>query len=350
MEKNLKNKRDKIIAVAACSIITLIVLIIVVITATRNSVQSKPLTPYRTPRVDLNKTTIQTHREQPQTNRQTPPAYSEPLKNYGAFDSSNKKPLPTNCRQHRFTAGILVDLTNRKIIWGHNETQQLPIASISKLMTIYTAFEEMKNHPEIKLTTLVTVSRECTLQAPVKAPLVPGDKIALNDVFKYSMLKSANDAAYLIAEYFGYGDAQNFIRIMNSKAQELGMTSSKFINANGLPIYTENSQHNAKMNKSSCMDLILLMERIAENKAIMRYTQTEKTRIRGQEITNGNKLLGSVRGMTGMKTGYTNAAGHCLAFSCERNGRVLIGVILGCKSNNERSELVRKLLEWGFNN
>ena len=350
MEKNIKNKRDKIIAIAACSIITVIVLIIGVVTATRDSLQSQPVAPYHNKRIYLAKTTILTDREYPQTYDRSSRTYDKPLKNYGSFDSSKQQPLPANCKQHRFSAGILVDLTNRKILWAHNEKRSLPIASISKLMTIYTAFEEMKNRPEINLSTPVTVSRECTLQAPVRAPLNPGDKISLNDIFKYSMLKSANDAAYLLAEYFGYGNAQIFIKLMNSKAQALGMTSSNFVNANGLPIYGEDSQYNVKMNKSSCMDLILLMERIIENREIMQYTKTEKTKIRGQEVVNGNKLLKQVKGMTGMKTGYTNAAGHCLAFSCERNGRILIGVVLGCKSGNDRSELVRKLLEWGFKN
>jgi D-alanyl-D-alanine carboxypeptidase len=188
------------------------------------------------------------------------------------------------------------------------------------------------------------------LENPVRAPLKEGSKISLDDLFKYAMLKSANDAAYLIAEYFGNGDAGTFIRTMNSKARSIGMKSSNFVNANGLPIYYGNSTHNAKMNKSSCMDLILLMERIAEQPQIMRYTAMQEALMPdGKKIKNGNRLLGSVRGMNGMKTGYTNAAGHCLAFSCKRNNRMLIGVVLGCPKG-ERDRFTSELIEWGFNN
>ena len=98
------------------------------------------------------------------------------------------------------------------------------------------------------------------------------------------------------------------------------------------------------------MNLILLMERIAEQPQIMRYTAMQEALMPdGKEIKNGNRLLGSVRGMNGMKTGYTNAAGHCLAFSCKRNNRMLIGVVLGC-SKIERDIFTRELIEWGFDN
>lgn len=345
MEKYPENKRSKIIAALACSMIFLFVLIITVATISRSS---RPVSPRRIqvpPPPPLPGQTV----PDPQPGRPIPPP-EVTVATYGNFDTSTRQELPARFKKYNFSAGILVDLTNRKILWAKNENRVLPIASISKLMTVYTAFEVMKQQPDIKLNTMITVSRECTLQAPVKAPLTPGDKISLNDLFKYSMLKSANDASYLLAEYFGNGDVRVFIEMMNSQARSIGMNSSNFVNANGLPIYRGQSDRNALMNTSSCMDLILLMERIVQQPQIMRYAGTTKAKIRHHEINNGNSLIGTVPGMNGMKTGYTRAAGYCLAFSCERNGRMLIGVVLGCPGSRERSAFVRNLLEWGFMN
>jgi len=339
VENLSKNKRDKIIAAAACSLIFLIVMTITIVTITRGSTPSRPLQQqYKLTPPPKQEYKLQ---RQQKTEKEAP---NRPQ--YGNFASSNMLELPARFKKYKYSAGIIVDLTNRRILWAKNEDKILPIASISKLMTLYTALDIMKQRG-VGLKTTVEVTRRCTLENPVKAPLKVGSKISLDDLFKYAMLKSANDAAYLIAEYFGNGDAGSFIRKMNSQARSIGMKSSHFVNANGLPIYQGNY---AKMNKSSCMDLILLMERIAEQPQIMRYTAMKEALMPdGKEIKNGNRLLGSVRGMNGMKTGYTNAAGHCLAFSCKRNNRMLIGVVLGCPKR-ERDIFTRELIEWGFDN
>ena len=223
----------------------------------------------------------------------------------------------------------------------------MPIASLTKLLTIYTAFEEMERRQDIDLNTLVTVSRECTLAAPVKINLQPGEKVRLHELFIYSMLKSANDASHLIAEYFGYGDSADFIRLMNQTAADIGMSSSSFVNANGLPIYGK-TPNDVSMNMASCIDMVKLIERIYDYPMILRYTSCRQNNTKRGTLTNGNRLLGVVPGMEGLKTGYTNAAGHCLAFSCRRNGRRLVGVVTGFSKRQNCFDFTKRLLDWGF--
>ena len=136
---------------------------------------------------------------------------------------------------------------------------------------------------------------------------------------------------------------------MNQKAQDIGMTSSKFFNANGLTIYKQ-STNETFMNTASCQDMLKLIERIYEYPAILRYTSSRKASSRYGELSNGNRLLGMVQGVNGMKTGYTNAAGHCLSFSCIRNGRRLIGVLTGFSKRQNCFDCAAKLIEWGYKN
>ncbi len=351
------NKRDRIIALSVCSIIFIVVLIISIVTASRGSRQEKPSKPMQTGTEQAPETPIPPPQEEPATPEPPDPVrpayrykHSGVPAVYSEFDYSKRKQLPPHLRNQRMRAGILVDLETRQVIWEKTSRRPVPIASITKLLTLYTAFEELEKRPEISIFTPVTVSRECTLERPVKAPLEPGEKYKLHELFVFSMLKSANDASYLIAEFFGYGEHSKFIEMMNSKALEIGMRTSRFVNANGLPIYRHDNDLNPRMNKASCHDVARLVERVFEYPLIQRYAMTRRAPTRKGIINNGNQLLGRVQGMEGMKTGYTNAAGHCLAFSCKRNGRRIIGVVTGFNKRSDCFKFTEQLLEWGFKN
>lgn len=344
--------RERIIGIIACSVIFIAVLIIAVSTGARGSV--------RTPRLPGSgeAVTVQSKSETSAENNDLtdePPPVQYRYKRAGHnssfrsdFIAGQKRMLSKNLRQYQFKSGILIDLNSRTILWEKNSTTPVPVASLTKLLTIYTAFEELERRSELALNSPVTVSKECTLAAPVRINLQPGEKVTLHELFIYAMLRSANDAAHLIAEYFGYGDSRRFIRLMNIKAAEIGMTSAKFYNANGLPIYGKKPQ-DTLMNLASCQDMARLIERIYDYPMILRYTSCKEKSTRHGNLVNGNRLLGAVKGMQGMKTGYTNAAGHCLAFSCSRNGRRLIGVVTGFSKRQNCFDFTAKLLEWGFN-
>ncbi len=345
--------RDRLIAIAVCSVIFVTVLIIGTITASRSDARKPtpiPATAEKQSTAVPEQNANTSHEETPEPLPKKKHRFKSPRSMTGtAFDHSQVRQLPKRLAKYNFTAGILVDLDSRQVIWKNNSSRPIPIASLSKLMTIYTAFEEIEQRPGLELTALVTVSQECTQTAKVKLNLTPGEKVQLHELFIYSMLYSANDAAHLIAEYFGYGSSSNFIKLMNSKASEIGMTTHRFYNANGLPIYSTSGQaQDTKMNTVSCEDMVKLIDHIYEYPMILRYTSCREKNTRHGNFKNGNMLLTTVKGMEGLKTGYTNAAGNCLAFSCKRNGRRLAGLVTGFSKRKNCFEFTKELIEWGF--
>lgn len=343
--------KERIIAIAACSVIFITVLTIAITTAARSSTPPPQLPSAQgsvtaPPKPEANAENNDLPDEPPPVHYR----YKRSGNNAAAirnYDFSQIRSLNQNLRQYQFKAGILIDMNTGKVLWEKNSIQPVPIASLTKLLTIYTAFEELERRSELALNSPVTVSIECTQAAPVRVNLRPGEKVTLHELFIYAMLRSANDAAHLIAEYFGYGDSRSFIKLMNTKASEIGMQSARFYNANGLPLYGKTPQ-DTLMNMASCQDMARLIERIYDYPMILRYTSCKQKNTRHGNLTNGNRLLGSVKGMEGMKTGYTNAAGHCLAFSCSRNGRRLIGVVTGFSKRQNCFDFTAKLLNWGF--
>ncbi|MBE6402571.1 MAG: D-alanyl-D-alanine carboxypeptidase [Lentisphaerae bacterium] len=342
--------REKIIALIACLIIFTVVLVIGVTTVVRSNAR-----PESTPQKPLKQPVAV---PAPAENPPAPAVVKTPVKKYRfkrsdrfinrqAFDFATAARLPKALAKYRYTAGILVDLDSRKVLWHQNSQKPVPIASLTKLLTIYTAFEEMEKHEDINLKTRVTVSLECAAADKVKMNLKPGEKIPLNELFIYSMLRSANDAAHLIAEYFGNGESDVFVKKMNDCAQLIGMTGSQFFNANGLPIYGQKPE-DTKMNIASCQDMVKLIDNLYDYPKILQYTSLREINTPYGVIRNGNRLLGSIRGMEGLKTGYTNAAGNCLAFSCRQNGRRLAGVVTGFAKRRNCFDFTAKLLDWGF--
>ena len=263
------------------------------------------------------------------------------------FDATAAQALPAALGRYKFRSGILIDGATRRVLWERDSRSAVPIASLTKLLTIYTAFEELERRPETDLRALVTVSLETTGASPVKMNFRAGEKVELQEVFLCAMLKSANDAALLIAEYFGNGRSSVFMAKMNEKARAIGMKSSNFVNPNGLPIYGRGNAA-PRMNMASAADFALLIERLYDYPLILRYTSLRQIETKHGHLQNGNRLLGKVPGMEGLKTGYTQAAGHCLAFSCNRNGRRLFGIVTGFQRRQDCFSFVEKLLEWGY--
>ncbi len=273
----------------------------------------------------------------------TDPLFGKPF-NYDRAVSGNIASVPGSRLARN---GILVDLNTRQVLWEKDSRTPTPIASLTKLMTIYQVMELLEKTDKPDLDSLVTVSRESCSTAPVKAGLQPGEKIPLRDLLGALMLRSANDAAHQIAEYFGDGNADNFIRQMNTTAHAIGATSAYFVNPNGLPIYRKDG--GTLMNLCSAHDLVMISERAMEFPQVLELTSAKSFAFRhGVTFNNTNHLLTSSQGADGLKTGYTNAAGHCLAFSCERNGRRLIGVVTGFQKRPDCFEFSRQLLDWGY--
>ncbi len=249
-------------------------------------------------------------------------------------------------------SGFLVDLNTRNVLWVKNHRKPVPVASMVKMMTLLTAFEELERRPDWTFDTPVQITRGATRVARTGIIwLDTRETMPLGDLLKALTIKSANDAAYQVAEFAGNGDVTAFVARMNGKAVQLGMPGTKFVSPHGLPDKVLGNS------LSTAEGMTILGERLLEYPDIMEWTSTQKTYIRNgkTELTNTNGLINPRwPGVDGLKTGYTRDAGYCLTFTCERNGRRLMGCVTGFSSAGRRAlrkgrdPFVRKLIDWGF--
>jgi serine-type D-Ala-D-Ala carboxypeptidase (penicillin-binding protein 5/6) len=244
------------------------------------------------------------------------------------------------------TTGILVDLDSGYVLWEKNSRKSVPIASMTKMMTMLVAFEEIEHRSDITLDTVVTVTRAAEKIGGTQVWLAKGEKFSLRDLMKTMMLRSANDSAYLVAEYFGGGDINQFITKMNRRADAMNMSGTKFYNVNGLP--------EVKNNISSPEALTRMAFELLKRPQVMKWASTRKDSFRDksskayQMLVNTNKLVDSCPGVDGLKTGYIKASGSCITVTCKRGGRRLVAVATGFKSWKSRNAFIRKLLDWGY--
>ena len=247
------------------------------------------------------------------------------------------------------TTGIMIDLSTRNVLWEKNSTKPVPIASMVKMMTLYTTFEELEANPNLSLESPVKVSPEI-LKVPRTGIiwLDPRETFPLSDLMKAATIKSANDAAVQIAMFLGNGSQEAFVAKMNAKALELGMTGSNFVSPCGLP---DRKKGNSV---STAQDLMVLAEHLLEYPQYLEWSSTRLDYIREGEkrtmLNTTNRLVNShYPGVDGLKTGYTDDAGYCLTFSVLRNGRRIIGCVTGFDSASKgRDPFCQKLIEWGY--
>jgi D-alanyl-D-alanine carboxypeptidase len=239
--------------------------------------------------------------------------------------------------QAGYTA-IVVDATNGNVLYQRDADKQHYPASLTKMMTLYLLFDAL-NDGRLSLETELPVSSHAAAQAPSKLGLHPGDTIKVKDAILALVTKSANDVAVVVAEALG-GSETHFAHLMTEQARRLGMSHTVFANASGLP--------NDSM-VSSARDMATLALRLQSDfPQDYRYFSTRSFTWHGQTYGNHNHLLGSVDGVDGMKTGFTNAAGWNLVASALRDGRRIVAVIMGGQSRVWRDTRMRQLLGEGF--
>jgi D-alanyl-D-alanine carboxypeptidase len=231
-------------------------------------------------------------------------------------------------------ASIIVDGNSGATLSANNPDASRHPASLTKIMTLYLLFERL-DAGKIKLDTEMDVSEHASEQAPTKLGLRPGQTIKVEDAIKGLVTRSANDAAVVIAEAIA-GDEDDFARLMTRKARALGMTRTVYRNASGLP---NDAQVTTARDQSTLGRAI--QDRFPR---YYRYFSTSAFNYHGRSIRNHNKLLGSVEGVDGIKTGYTRASGFNLVTSMRRGNRHLVGVVLGGRSGGSRDAIMRNLL------
>ena len=236
-------------------------------------------------------------------------------------------------------AAYVIDARTGKEIHAENADTRLHPASLTKMMTLYIAFQAVERG-EISLDTQVTISKNAASEPPSKLGMRPGQKIALRYLIRAAAVKSANDAATAIGEAIGGSEAA-FARRMNRTAKQLGMTRTTFKNMHGL---TE-SGHLSTARDMTRMGRHLLYDYPQYYNLFSRITADAGVR----KVSHTNRrFLGSYKGADGIKTGYTRAAGFNLTASAERGNERIIVTVFGGKSTASRNAKVAELMDLGF--
>ncbi|MEG2787513.1 MAG: D-alanyl-D-alanine carboxypeptidase family protein [Romboutsia sp.] len=256
-------------------------------------------------------------------------------------------------------SSILIDQDTNRVLYSKNADEKRPLASLSKMMTFLIAIESIENkkvnpQDKIKITKKIASVRGSSYH------LKENEEVALIELMKGLMIVSGNDAAVGIATHISK-DVDGFVKLMNEKAKEIGMTNTKFVNPHGLPIYDlQNPKAQPKQNISTARDIAILGKYMFDNYEKQVTSITDMTTYsnpnRGFEKNNTNPLLRMIPDVDGIKTGYTGNAGYCLSFSMNvkkendiKKYRV-IGVTLGANHKNKRLSAALDMLRYGKEN
>ena len=238
----------------------------------------------------------------------------------------------------RENESIVIDAETGRILSEMNADAITYPASLTKMMTLYLTFEAL-NAGRLRLDQYLPVSTEAASKSPTKLHLVPGDSVQVHDLILGIVTKSANDAAAVLAEGLA-GSEPGFADRMTAKARQLGMTSTVYRNASGLP----DPEQRTTARDVAQLALALYHDFPRE----YRYFATREFFFRGRVILTHNHLLDWYEGADGIKTGYIGASGFNLAASAVRNGHRLIGVVMGGASAGSRDREMAALLDQGF--
>ena len=236
---------------------------------------------------------------------------------------------------------ILMEESTGNILYENNPDERLPIASVTKVMTMLLIMEAVDSG-KINLDDMVTVSENAMSYGGSTMVLETGEQLTVNDMLKGIAVASANDGCVAMAEHLA-GSESAFVDMMNEKAKELGMENTHFMNTNGL----DEDDH-----YSSARDVAIMSRELMKHETIFNYTSIWMDTLRGGkfQLANTNKLIRFYDGANGLKTGSTSKALCCLSAAAKRNDMQLIAVVLGAPTSAERFASAKSLLDYGFAN
>jgi D-alanyl-D-alanine carboxypeptidase (penicillin-binding protein 5/6) len=234
---------------------------------------------------------------------------------------------------------FLQDFNSGRVLAERDADAVLPPASLTKIMTAYIAFRELSNN-RLSLDEMVTVSENAWRTPGSKMFIEVNKQVSVEDLLKGIIIQSGNDASVAIAEHIA-GDERTFAEMMNQQAQRLGMSSTHYMNATGLPVPNEHY--------TTARDLAILTRAVISEFPDYYHWDAEKE-FTFNNITqkNRNILLWRDESVDGVKTGHTKEAGYCLVASAKRQGMRLISVVLGTNSKSARANESQTLLNYGF--
>ena len=243
-------------------------------------------------------------------------------------------------------SALLMDVATGTILYESNAREALAPASVTKIMTMLLIMEAVDSG-KITMEDMVTASEAAASKGGSQIYLKVGETMSVSDMLKSIAVSSANDCACAMAEYIA-GSESAFVDLMNSRARELGMNDTHFVNCTGLDDSPEAAEH-----KTSAHDIALMSRQLLKyHPKIKDFTTIWMDTVRGGTfgLSNTNKLIRFYSGATGLKTGFTSGAGYCLSATAEREGLELIAVVMGCTTSQERTAACKAMLDYGFAN
>ena len=242
-------------------------------------------------------------------------------------------------------SAILMDAATGTVLYEKNADEKLPPASVTKIMTLLLVMEALDSG-RIGWDDMVTASEVAAAKGGSQVYLEVGEQMSMDEMLKSVVVSSANDCATALAEHVAGSEAA-FVEKMNARAAELGMENTHFVNCTGL-----DDGENASEHLTTARDIAIMSRELLTHEEIKKYTTIWMDTVRNGQfgLSNTNKLVRFYEGTTGLKTGYTSTAGHCLSASAERDGMELIAVVLHCESSTDRFRSAKALLDYGFAN
>ena len=243
-------------------------------------------------------------------------------------------------------SALLMDVATGTVLFEQNSHEALAPASVTKVMTMLLIMEAIDSG-KIGWGDTVTASEAAASKGGSQVYLKVGETMTVEEMVKSIAVSSANDCACAMAEHLS-GSESAFVEMMNSRAKELGMEDTHFVNCTGLDDGEDAANH-----KTSAHDIALMSRELLKNHPdITKFTTIWMDTIRGGEfgLSNTNKMVRFYNGCTGLKTGFTSGASYCLSASAERDGLQLIAVVMGCETSQKRFTACKSMLDYGFAN
>ncbi|MCL2337855.1 MAG: D-alanyl-D-alanine carboxypeptidase [Firmicutes bacterium] len=237
-------------------------------------------------------------------------------------------------------SAVLMDAGTGAVLWSKEPDKELPMASVTKVMTQLIANEALAKG-QIRLQDQVTVSDNAAKMGGSQVFLEPGEAMSMKEMLISIAVGSANDASVAVAEHIA-GSEEAFVKLMNKRAEELGLKHTRFANCNGLP--------SKEPHYTSAYDMAVILREALKYPAFREYSSIYRYDLRGGDFVlwNTNKLLKWYRGVDAGKTGWTEEAKYCLASSAERDGLRLITVVLGTPETRSHFRESIKIYNYGF--
>jgi D-alanyl-D-alanine carboxypeptidase (penicillin-binding protein 5/6) len=242
-----------------------------------------------------------------------------------------------------YKGALLEDADSGRVLMAYNADMEWPPASMAKMMCLLVAQEQI-NSGRFNGNDPVRISERSAHTGGSRVGLKEGDVYPLRELMKAALVKSANDAAVAVAEKIG-GSVEAMVRMMNQRAQELGMTHTEYQTVDGLP-----PRPTHDVDRTTALDLATVGRAIIRETNLLMWSGQERMDFdNGVAILNNtNHLIGHFEGCDGLKTGFTFQAGFNVTTTAKRDNMRLIAVILGAPSNPQRFAQAAKLMEWGF--